>query len=208
MPDHRFPPYGPGAGVPGPYGPDAAPDPLEETRRDRPRRARRRRLGPRARRTAETVALAVLLPALVVTQWVDDSGQNATRERIRTVPRGAAVTIGHVQWRMLGRVPSTDRPFASGAVSLMLLLEVRPLDAQGVKQAEPYNLTFRVRDGEGHEWSAGADASGADEPAVGRAAQVKVTAVVPQQVATAAVLELRATPAPQPGPGDWVRFAH
>ncbi|MCO5996142.1 hypothetical protein [Actinoallomurus rhizosphaericola] len=201
-------PYGPADGGPGPYGPGEAPDPLEETRSDRPRRAPRRRLGPRGRRTAEAVALAILLPALIVTQVTDDRHQNANRERISTVPRGATVTIDHMQWRLLGRVPSTGRPTASGAVSLVLLLEVRPLDAQGVKQAEPFNLTFRVRDGKGHQWSAGEDDLGAAKPVVGRAAQVKVTAVVPQQVVAAAVLELRAAPALQPGPGDWVRFAH
>src|SRR5256885_6576136 len=129
------------------------PDPLESTAPD----PVRRRMPAGRRRAIEAWALAVLVPAVLVTYWID--GRHLGRgfdppERVTVVPRGAAATIGHTRWRMLGRVAKGD-PLSTpppGSAQLTLLLQVNVLDAQGVKDAT--NVSFQVRDGDGHIWDA------------------------------------------------------
>ncbi len=156
----------------------------------------------------EAVALAVLLPGLVTVQWLDDAHQVGGQDTTTTVPWGATATLGHTQWRLLGRVPDGGRSFTPGAVTVRLLLQVRPMDAQGAKQADPANVGFRLRDRAGHIWTAGTDGGSDTEPAAGQTTQITVTGDVPARLAGSVVLEMHLGSSFAAGPKHWYRFAH
>jgi hypothetical protein len=158
-------------------------------------RQRRRRLSPTARRLVEAGALLLLLPTTLGLHWYDDDqtlGRRLHRdEHITTVARGASGTLGHASWRMIGRQVGGAqglRSSAAGTGVLVLALEVRPLDAQGVKNTSGSRLTFRVRDREGHIWTGEGEVP--DTLQVGRPARVRVSAIVPSGKVTSVVLEL------------------
>lgn len=184
-------------------------DPLEETVPDP---VERRSVRSGRRRAIEAVALLVLVPGLLVTQWVDNAHQSRayqTHERVTVVRRGATGTLGRVQLRLLGR-DATGSPTAStpGAVSLRLIVQVRPLDAQGAKDVE--TLGYSLRDKAGHVWSAGGLTDPDNKPAAGATAQVTVESTVPEHLVNSVVLEVRpATSAASQGKTTPVlRFAH
>lgn len=191
------------------------PDPLETTVPD-PVVRRRPRLSTGRRRTLEAGALVVLATAYLFVTWADRVHQASaswTRpEKVDVVRFGATGVLGRAEWRMLGRdgsAPSTGSLTPAGAVHLTLLLQVRPLDAQGVKDAK--SAAYQVRDPQGHIWTAYGSFAGDRDPAVGTATRVTVTTDVPRQAAETVLVEVRAdAPAPgkRPGPVRVLRFAH
>jgi hypothetical protein len=181
---------------------DTVPDPIE-----------RRRLRPGRRRAIELVALLVLAPGLLVTEWVDNAHQSRgyqPHDHVTVVRRGATGTLGHVQLRLLGR-DATGSPKSStpGAISLKLVLQARPLDAKGAKDLDGFDFTLRDKDG--HVWSAAADSTNPDNtPAVGVTAQLTVLGSVPEHLVNAVVLEARpsAWAASRAVTSPVLRFAH
>jgi hypothetical protein len=176
---------------------------------------RRRRLSPAARRLVEAGALLILLPVTLGLHWYDDDhtlGHQLRRdEHVTTVARGASATLGHATWRMIGRQQGGTgrlRSTTPGAEMLVLTLEMRPLDAQGVKDASGSGLAYRIRDREGHVWTGAAEVP--EGLSAGRPVQVKVSAIVPTEKVTSVVLELLPTTV-EVKPGTTVpvlRFAH
>jgi hypothetical protein len=186
-------------------------DPLEETVPDPVDRGRRR---TGRRRAIELVALLVLAPALVATQWVDNRHQSRpyqTRERVTVVPRGGAGTLNGVQLRLLGRdatgAPQSPRTPA-GAVTLKLVVQARPLDAKAAKDVGI--LAYSVRDRAGHVWSASGATDPDRKPQAGTPGQVTVTATVPGRLVSSVVLEVRpgGLGSHGPAPTPVLRFAH
>jgi hypothetical protein len=190
-------------------------DPLEETVPDPV--VRRRRLSDGRRRAVEASALILLVPGLLVTQWIDDHHQAQNlqpHETVAVVRRGAIGSLGHLQLRLLGRdakSPPRSATTPAGAVHLTLLLVMRPLDAQGVKDADL--VAYSVRDRAGHVWTALGTYGGVGsdtKPQVGVPLQVTVTANVPERLVSSVVLEARrGSLAPVDGRSTRVlRFAH
>ena len=188
-------------------------DPLEDTVPDPV--PRRKRLSDGRRRAIEVAALLLLIPALLATEWIDDDHQARnwqTHERVTVVRRGGIATLGHVRLRLLGRdtTGSTTREATpSGAVTLKLVVVVRPLDAQGVKDVD--RVDYTVRDRAGHVWSAGGSSDPDVKPQVGTDGQVTVTAQVPGNLINTVVLEARPgglLSQKAPGPTPVLRFAH
>lgn len=174
----------------------------------------RRRLSPRARRTAEIIALAVLLPLLLGLHWYDDrtAVRNGIKrpEAVTVVARGRTATLNRVQWTMLGRDVRPDSSTTRqvpGAARLKLLITVRALDAQAAKDLARARMMFRIRDRDGHIWSASAQLP--ENIAAGSAVPVPVTATVPPDRLTSVVLEIAQTRNSVPkGPLAVLRFAH
>jgi hypothetical protein len=187
-----------------------APDPLETTVPD----PVRRRMSDARRRAIEVCALVCLLPALVVAHWIDGSRLGHSFEppdRFTVVPRGGTVAIGHSRWRLLGRDAKAGMRFSTtppGSLRLTLILQVRVLDAQGVKDAT--NVTYQVRDRQGHVWSALGSFPDAEDPPAGATVPVTVTANVPPNLISRVVLEVRvaALGARKKGHLRVLRFAH
>jgi hypothetical protein len=185
-------------------------DPLEDTVPDPIMRSSR--LSPARRRALEAIALIVLVPGLFAVRWLDDTQQAQqwqVPEHVTVVPRGGTGTLGHVRLRLLGRdatAPSRGSLTPAGAVRLTLVVEVRPLDAQGVKDAQM--IAYSVRDRAGHVWAGLAGVG--PTPAVGVAAQVKVNADLPPPLISSVVLEARKGTfgAKGRGPAQILRFAH
>ncbi len=188
-------------------------DPLEETVPDPVER--RRRLSPGRRRAVEAVALAVLAPGLLATQWVDNEHQSRsyqTREQVTVVARGGTGTIERVQLRLLGRdttgaqrTPTTP----AGAVSVKLVVQARPLDAKGAKNLD--SLGFTLRDRAGHVWTADGGLDLDKEPAAGAQTQLTITGDVPAALAGSVVLEARPGQLTLRAADGWtpvLRFAH
>jgi hypothetical protein len=192
---------------------DTVPDPVE----------RRPRLSDGRRRAIEAAALALLVPGLLVAQWIDDSHQARHfraqgapgPEKVTVVSRGGTGTLGRVRLRLLGRDttgPPRDTTTPAGAVNLKLVVQVRPLDARHAKD-DVDGLAYSVRDRGGHVWSAGGTYDRDRPPAAGAETQVTVTATVPERLASAVVLEVRPSELEQgqaqgKGPAPVLRFAH
>lgn len=191
------------------------PDPLETTAPDR-LEPRRSRLSPRRRRMVEAGVLVVLGSAFLTVRWFDDVNQAsaswARPEKVSVVRRGATGVLGRSQWRMLGRdatAPPRSSITPAGAVDLTFLLEVRTSDAQGAKDAQ--RASYRVRDRQGHIWSAFGAFTGGKDPVAGVTTRVTVTTELPAKVASTVVLEVRGDPAigaKGSGPLRVLRFAH
>jgi len=187
-------------------------DPLEETVPDPI--ARKRRMSDGKRRAVEATALVVLLPGFLVAQWVDNQQQGRryqTHEQVTVVRRGGTGTLPHLRLRLLGRdttgpAKSTGGP--AGSARLKLVVNVTPLDAQGVKDLNV--LGYTVRDRAGHVWSAGGATDSDQKPSVGAETQVSVTALVPERLVSSVVLEVRPAGRVQKAGGATpvVRFAH
>jgi hypothetical protein len=187
-------------------------DPLEETSPDPV--PRRRRLSDGRRYAIEMIALVLLVPGLLATEWADGAKQSRqwqTNERVTVVRRGGTGTVGHVRLRLLGRdttgaLKSSTTP--AGAVNLKLVMTARPLDAQGVKGID--TLGFTVRDRAGHVWSAFGATDRDHTKAVGTDIEVTVTATVPERLVSSVVLEARPGGPASKGPGATpvLRFAH
>lgn len=178
-------------------------DPLEDTQPDP---VVRPRMAPGKRRAIEAISLAVLLPGLLATRWVDNSHiYRKQGESVTTVSRTATVRLAHSQWRLLGRQAAKD---LNGNV--VLLMTARPLDAQGVKDLSGgYGLGFRLRDKAGHVWDVASNLDDSDnKPAVGTDLPVKVVGRVPDSLVSAVVLELRQSSWSHPSQSRWYRFAH
>lgn len=190
---------------------DTVPDPIE----------RRPRLSDGRRRAIEVAALAVLIPGLLTARWIDDShqarhfqspGKPAGGERVTVITRGGTGTLGHVRVRLLGRDatgPPKDSTTPAGAAYLKLVVRVRPLDARSAK-TDVDQLSYTVRDRDGHVWSAGGSYDRDRDPAVGVDTQVTVQATVPAPLLNAVVLEVRPTQSfgKATGPVPVLRFAH
>ncbi len=181
-------------------------DPLEETVPDPPLP----RIGAGRRRAMEAAALAVLAPALLAVGWVDHRHQAAAyepREAVTLVARGMSGTLGHVQLRLAGRDATAATTSSTGAARLSLVVEVKPLDAQGVKAAQ--YIAYTVRDRAGHTWSAfGVPPAG---QAAGRTFQLKVMATLPPRLLNSVVLEARGGTLARTSakaPAQVLRFAH
>ncbi|MFC6933492.1 hypothetical protein ACFQHO_26195 [Actinomadura yumaensis] len=145
----------------------------------------------RDRRIVQAIALITVLPALLVLHWVDDV-HNVRKNleppvKAATVARGASGTLGGAEWRLQQRQAAPGP--GPDTASLRLVLAVRPLDAAGVKLLGSYGLTYRLRDGDGHEWSAAGLALGT--PRVGAWARVTVSASVPRSKTGSVALEVR-----------------
>lgn len=187
-------------------------DPLEETVPDPI--PRRKRLSGGRRRAIEVAALVLLIPGLIAAEWIDNDHQARqwqTHERVTVVRRGATGTLGHVRLRLLGR-DTTGKPASegapAGAVNLKLVVVVRPLDAQGVKDVDAVGYTLRDRTG--HVWSAAGSSDPDQKPQAGVDGQVTVTAMVPGRLVNSVVLEARPGGLTRKGPGPTpvLRFAH
>lgn len=191
------------------------PDPLERTVPDSVP-GRRTALSPRRRRIVEAGVLVVLASGYLTAQWIDHVRQASSSwtrpEKVGVVRFGATGVLGRAEWRMLGRdgaAPLRGHLTPAGAVDLTLVLQVRPLDAQGVKDTK--SATFQVRDPQGHVWSAFGDVGEGGDPAVGSVTRVRVTTDVPAKVASTVLLEVRADSVPagkKAGPIRVLRFAH
>jgi hypothetical protein len=186
-------------------------DPLENTVPDPIER--RRRLTRGQRRAVEAGALLVLLIGLSVVRWIDDADQVKrldAPEHVTVVPRGGAGALGRVEYRMAGRsatAASKGTTSPAGAAKLTLILNVRPLDAQGAKNAK--FVAYDVRDRDGHIWTATGLPDLDHDPVAGTTAPVTVTAEVPARLLNSVVLEVRRGPrAGDDGPVQVLRFAH
>lgn len=174
--------------------------------------------------------MLILLPAYLGIHWYDDANNVLTFEPhrdITIVPRGAWATLGHLQWRMLGRVADRapgsstgsgtgsgtgSSPGTSGGAKLTLLLQTKVLDATGVKELD--KMEYELRDSAGRIWSAfgivdNQSVSG-DRPQVGSTPTVRVTGTVPPTKLTSVVLDLHIRPFDRPERTvlDVLRFAH
>jgi hypothetical protein len=187
-------------------------DPLEETVPDPI--PRRKRLSDGRRRALEVGALVLVVPGFLTAEWIDNDHQARqwqTHERVTVVRQGGTGTLGHVRLRLLGR-DTTGKPSSEGApagsVQLKLVVVVRPLDAQGVKDVDTVGYT--VRDRAGHVWSAGGSPDPDLKPRAGADSQVTVLAMVPGHLVNSVVLEARPGGLAQKGPGPTpvLRFAH
>ncbi|QXJ23946.1 hypothetical protein AGRA3207_005180 [Actinomadura graeca] len=178
------------------------------------------RMRPRDRRVVQAIALATLLPVLLVVRWVDEThGVHANlkpEEKATTVPRGETGVLGGAQWRVVDR--RTAAPLTAGSpagasrgqdvVELRLTLAVRPLDAAGAKTVGSYGIVYRLREDGGGEraWSATGLMTGAPRPGV--AARLTVRGTVPRAMAGSLVLEVRPPAYPRgKGPLPLLRFA-
>jgi hypothetical protein len=187
-------------------------DPLEETVPDPV--VRPQRLSDGWRRTLEASALLVLVPGLLIAQWLDRGHNNDISkppDQVTVVPRGGTGTLGHLRMRMFGRDvsgPPRSATTPAGAVQLRLVLEVRPMDAQGAKVAQ--FVAYSVRDRAGHVWTAFPLLGDPDnKPAAGVPMQVIVTANLPERLVSSVVLEARqSTGAARPARPQVLRFAH
>ncbi|MEV0409130.1 hypothetical protein [Actinoallomurus sp. NPDC050550] len=166
--------------------------------------------GRRRRRLIEAAVLLALAPALLAVQWIDDSHQAANiqpPERDTTVRLGQTGVLGHAQWRMLGRdttTPATDSTTPAGAVHIKLILQVRPLDAQGVKNVQATG--YRLRDGAGHEWTG---APLGPDPVAGRTTQMAITSDVPGALVNSVLLAISQKSRTQTGQSlNGLVFAH
>jgi hypothetical protein len=186
-------------------------DPLEDTVPDPVERGR---TSLARRRAVEVAALLLLAPGLLTAQWIDNRHQSRpyqTREQVTVVRRGGTGTLGHIQLRLLGRdttgAPKTGTT-PTGAVSLKLVVQARPLDAKAVKDMD--TLGFTMRDRAGHVWSASGATDRDQKPAVGAPSQVTITAAVPEHVVSSVVLEIRPGTLARHGPAPTpvLRFAH
>ncbi|WP_433180115.1 hypothetical protein [Actinoallomurus sp. CA-150999] len=172
--------------------------------------ASRAKGGRRGRRLIEAAVLLALAPGLLAVQWVDDSHQARNiqpPERDTTVRLGQTGVLGHAQWRMLGRdtaTPARDSTTPAGAVHIKLILQVRPLDAQGVKDVQA--TAYRLRDGAGHEWTG---APLGPDPVAGRTAQIAVTSDVPAALVSSVLLAISQKSRTQTGQSlNGLVFAH
>jgi hypothetical protein len=190
------------------------PDPLETTVPDLVMRPRRR-LSPRRRRMVEAGAFVALAAGYLTAQWIDHVQQASSSwtrpEKVTVVRQGSTGVLGRSQWRMLGRdatAPPRSSLTPAGAVRLTLVLEVRPLDAQGVKDAKA--AAYQVRDPQGHIWSALGVLGIGKDPIAGSTTRVTVTTDVPVRAASTVLLEVRSggSDASGKGPIRLLRFAH
>jgi hypothetical protein len=187
-------------------------DPLEDTVPDPIRREPRLSTGQR--RALEASVVLVLAPALLATEWLDDahhSKASQTNERVTVVHRGGTGTLAHVRLRLLGRdatAPARKSTTPAGAVRLSLVMELRPLDAQGVKASDYF--AYSVRDRAGHVWSAYASVNSDLHPTAGVAFQRMIYADLPPSVVNSVVLEARGggLTLKTKQPAQVLRFAH
>ncbi|MGI5166767.1 hypothetical protein ACQEU3_20685 [Spirillospora sp. CA-253888] len=165
---------------------------------------------PRDRRVIQAVALVSLVPLLLVVQWVDRSGGarrlGPPQERAVDVPRGGAGELAGAQWRQVDRLASNRPPLGgpADAAEMRVVLAVRPRTEGAVKTVS-YGTTYRLRDAEGHVWSA----TGTAAPRrPGAPIQITVRAVVPRAKLRSLILEIRPPAHPPPkGPRPLLRFA-
>lgn len=169
--------------------------------------------------------MLILVPVYLGVHWYDDGNNALTfepREHVTVVPRGTWAKLGHNQWRLVGRQESqatTSSPGSSsgssttsGGVELILLLQVKVLDAKGTKELS--TVDYELRDRAGNTWSAGGDVDNqsisSDTPPVGSVAIVRVTATVPPAQLSSVVLDLHSHPFDRPERTvlDVLRFAH
>jgi hypothetical protein len=173
----------------------------------------------------------ILVPVYVGVHWHDDGNNVLTFEphqHVTIVPRGAWAKLGHNQWRLLGRQDGPATGSASGSASgsstgqgaaatpaganLTLLLQAKVLDAKGVKELD--KMVYELRDRSGHLWEADGlvdnQSVSSEQPPVGSAPTVRVTATVPRAVLTSVVLDLHIRPFDRPERTvlDVLRFAH
>jgi hypothetical protein len=154
-------------------------------------------------------------------RWYDDSNHVAAREpaeRVTIVPRGAWGKFEHTHWRVLGMQKPTVATSASdvpaGGTQIVLELEAKVLDQQGVKELS--RVGYEIRDREGHVWSAFGQVQNQSideaKPVPGSTQRVKVTGMVPQSKLSSVVLDARLQPSGPAGAGKKVlhvlRFAH
>jgi hypothetical protein len=200
-----------------PYEPRPEPprQPAAETATDLPPV----RPGFRRRRLIELGALLILAPVVIGVRWYDDTNHAVTQEppeRVTVVSRGAWAKLGHTQWRLLGRqdrpLPTGDPDTAPGSATLVLLLQAKALDAQGVKQLSA--MDYVIHDRAGREWSAQGTVESQsideDKPTPGSTQRVKVLATVPRSKLSEVVLDLhvQANVRPERTVLDVLRFAH
>ncbi|TDD83292.1 hypothetical protein [Actinomadura rubrisoli] len=205
----------------GPQSPDETWDESQDEGGESPERVK---LRPLDRRVIQAMALAALVPAFLSLQWLDEERSLRSnlkpREKVITVAHGAVGEFGGARWRLMGRenaasladpasAPGTSPPGGTGAgdvTELRLTLAVRPLDAAGAKTVGSYGTVYRLRDGDGHVWSATGLALGT--PRQGVPTRITVRATVPRAKVDSLVLEVRPPAYPRPkGPLPLLRFA-
>jgi hypothetical protein len=187
-------------------------DPLEETVPDPI--VRRPRLSDGWRRAVEVSALLVLVPGLLIAQWLDrghDNNKSNPPDQVTVVPRGGTGTLGHLRLRLIGRdvtSPLKSATTPAGAVRLRLVIEIRPMDAQGAKVAQ--FVGYSVRDRAGHVWTAVPSLGGSDnKPVAGVPMQAIISADLPERLVSSVVLEARQSiGAQRPTRVPVLRFAH
>ncbi|WP_157431307.1 hypothetical protein [Actinomadura hibisca] len=165
---------------------------------------------PRDRRVIQAVALASLVTLLLVLHWADES-KSAQRlappqEKAIDVPKGDAGELAGAQWWQVNRLASKQPPAGgpADAAEMHVILSVRPKTATAAKTVS-YGTTYKLRDTEGHVWSA----TGTAAPQTpGTPIRITVRAVVPRAKLRSLTLEVRppADPA-RKGPRPLLRFA-
>jgi hypothetical protein len=173
---------------------------------------RRRRLSPRARRWVEVLALLVVVPVGLGAHWYDDTHTLVPTlnpgEHVTVVPRGGTGTLNHISYRMVGResavVPST---LTANGVQATWDVDIKPLDAQGVKAAS--GLGFRLVDRAGNTWNA----APADLPdyTAGQTVRTRIQGTVPKSEVSGLVLDAlgnKYTAVAKKQPRPVLRLAH
>jgi hypothetical protein len=157
----------------------------------------------------------ILVPAYLGIHWYDDGNNVLTftpHRHITVVPPGTWATLGHNQWRMLGRQDGSPASTTSDGVELTLLLRVKVLDAKGAKELN--SVEYEIRDRSGRTWSAdGAvdtQSVTTGDPPVGSTPIVRVIATVPRAELSSVVLDLHndSFERPERTVLDVLRFAH
>ncbi|MFD0691580.1 hypothetical protein [Actinomadura fibrosa] len=212
--------------APAPPEPPLPPERPAPTEPPEPSEPRRAGLRPGDRRVVQALALAALLPALLSIQWLDETHivqrNLEPREKATTVPHGGTGELAGAQWRIEGRQTrapyvSTQAPGGGSAdvTELRLTLAVLPRDAEAAKAVGSYGITYRLSDGDGHEWSAVGLRTGSAtgltsdaKPRPGAVTRITVTGTVPRSKAGSLRLEVRPPRAQRPtGPLPLLRFA-
>ncbi|GLZ14655.1 hypothetical protein Acsp04_48900 [Actinomadura sp. NBRC 104425] len=156
--------------------------------------APRRRMRPGDRRFLEAMALVTLLPALVGLHWLDDTRNIQQRlerpEKPTTVAKGKVGVLADTRWlfvrRTVARAPLNPDP---DVAEVRMVVAIKPLTQAGAKTVGSFGMSYRLRDGEGHIWSATAVPS--STPRAGAIALLTVKGVLPRSKAQTVTLEVR-----------------
>jgi hypothetical protein len=172
----------------------------------------RSRMRPRDRRVVQAMALVCAVSAILVVQWADEANSVKKNlkppEKVTTVPEGQIGELAGAKWKIYGRQKAEPLRKTGDVTELRLQLAVRPSDAASAKAVGSYGLSYRLYDGDGHQWSA--TGLSRSQARAGVAMGITVRGTVPRSKADSLELEIRA-PATSRKPGEplpSLRFSH
>lgn len=154
----------------------------------------RRRMRPADRRFLQAMALVTLLPALVGLHWLDDTRTIQQRlerpEKPTTVAKDKVGVLADTRWlfvrRTVAQAPLNPDP---NVAEVRMVVAIKPLTEAGAKTVGSFGMSYRLRDDEGHIWSATALPS--STPRAGAITLLTVRGVLPRAKAQTATLEVR-----------------